>query len=53
MYVKIGVLETMTNTVSLTFVLTGEEEELQPGLLELVYQEGRQLPGECFLPEDQ
>jgi hypothetical protein len=21
--------------------------------LELVYQEGRQLPGECFLPEDQ
>lgn len=53
MYVTNNVLENMTDTANLTLLLTGEEEESQPGLLQLGYHVGHRLPEESFLPEGQ
>lgn len=43
----------MMTIANLPLLLAGEGEESQPGQLELVYHEGRQLPGESFPPEGQ
>lgn len=53
MHVNHGMGENMMNTANLNLFLAGEGEESQPGQLELVFHEGRQLPGESFPPEGQ
>lgn len=53
MWVKNNMLENMSDTANMTLLLIGEEEELQPGLLQLEYHVGHQLPEESFLPEGQ
>lgn len=53
MCVKNNMLENMSDTAHLTLLLTGEEEESQPGLLQLGYHVGHQLPEESFPPEGQ
>lgn len=53
MCVKNTMLENLTDTDNLTLLLTGEEEESQPGLLQLGYHVGHRLPEESFPPEGQ
>jgi len=53
MHVNHGMVENMVTIANLPLLLAGEGEESQPGQLELVYHEGRQLPGESFPPEGQ
>lgn len=50
---KNNVLKSMTDPANLIILLLGEEEESQPGLLQLGYHVGHPLPGESFPPEGQ
>lgn len=45
--------EDMVAIANLMLLLAGDGEASQPGQLELVCHEGRQLPGESFRPEGQ
>lgn len=53
MCVKNNTLENMTDPANLTLLLTGEEEESQPGLSQLGYHVGHRLLEESFPPEGQ
>lgn len=50
---KNNVLESMTDPANLIILLLGEEEESQPGLLQLGYHVEHPLPEESFPPEGQ
>lgn len=46
-------IESMIDTDDMSFVLSGGEEQWQPGQSELGFHEGHQQPGESFPPEGQ